>query len=76
MDEKINFHFPTKILSNEDFLPVDIQVLRNYYRNTFLELIDKVRINIKLRKIGRKRFIQTFIYRSILFWIIKSYTNN
>lgn len=44
MDEKINFHFPTKILTNEDFLPVDTQVLRNYYRNTFLELIDKVRM--------------------------------
>ena len=42
MDEKIEFHFPTKILEEKDFLPININVLINYYRNTFFQLIDKV----------------------------------
>lgn len=42
--EKIfNFYFPSEVLKNEDFMPVDIITLKNYYRNAFLELIDKVR---------------------------------
>ena len=42
MDEKIQFYFPTKILEKDDYLPVDTNVLKNYYRNTFLQLVDKV----------------------------------
>ena len=40
----IDFYFPTTLLESEDFLPFDISVLKDYYRNTFLQLIDKVRI--------------------------------
>ena len=45
MKEKkiIDFYFPTTVLKNEDFLPVDISVLKDYYRNTFMDLIDKVK---------------------------------
>ena len=48
MKEKkiIDFYFPTTVLKSEDFLPVDIFVLKDYYRNTFLQLIDKVRIYV------------------------------
>ena len=44
MEEKINFYFPTKELTSEDYSPIDISVLKNYYRNEFLKLMDKVRI--------------------------------
>ena len=43
-EKKFDFYFPTEILKNEDFSPVEILVLKDYYRNEFLELIDKVRI--------------------------------
>ena len=49
MEEKINFYFPTKELTKEDYLPVDTSVLKNYYRNTFLQLIDKVSKIYKLK---------------------------
>ena len=42
-NKKFDFYFPTEILNNEDFSPVELQVLKDYYRNAFLELIDKVR---------------------------------
>lgn len=42
-DKKIiDFYFPTTVLKQEDFAPLDISVLKDYYRNTFLDLIDKV----------------------------------
>ncbi len=49
MEEKINFYFPTKELTSEDYSPIDISVLTNYYRNTFLQLIVKVRKIIKIK---------------------------
>ena len=43
-DKKIiDFYFPTIVLKREDFLPIDVLVLKDYYRNTFLDLIDTVR---------------------------------
>ena len=46
-DKKIiDFYFPTTVLKSEDFLPIDVLVLKDYYRNTFLDLIDTVRKNI------------------------------
>ena len=39
----VDFYFPSNELNREDFLPVDILVLKDYYRNTFLQLVDKVR---------------------------------
>ena len=44
MVENIKFYFPTKILKSEDFTPVESLILKDYYRNAFLKLIDKVRI--------------------------------
>ena len=46
-DKKIiDFYFHTIVLKREDFLPIDVLVLKDYYRNTFLDLIDTVRKNI------------------------------
>ena len=42
-DDKIKFYFPTKLLENDDFSPVESSLLKDYYRNSFLKLIDKVR---------------------------------
>ena len=36
------------VLEKDDYLPVDTNVLKNYYRNTFLQLVDKVRKIYKL----------------------------
>jgi len=45
-DKKFDFYFPSEVLKDEDFSPVDIFILKDYYRNAFLELIDKVRFYI------------------------------
>ena len=45
-EKHFDFYFPSDILKSEDFAPVEIFVLKDYYRNAFLELIDKVRLNI------------------------------
>jgi hypothetical protein len=42
-EDKINFHFPSKILQNEDFSPIESTIFKDYYRNSFLKIIDKVR---------------------------------
>ena len=59
-DKKFDFYFPTEVLKDEDFSPVDIFILKDYYRNAFLELIDKVRFNInnifRLEKIYQKDY--------------------
>lgn len=59
-DKKFDFYFPTEVLKDEDFSPVDIFILKDYYRNAFLELIDKVRFNInnifRLEKIHQKDY--------------------
>ena len=59
-DKKFDFYFPSEVLKDEDFSPVDIFILKDYYRNAFLELIDKVRFNInnifRLEKIHQKDY--------------------
>lgn len=40
--KNFNFYFPSIELTKEDFLPFDIKVLQDYYRNSFLDLIDRV----------------------------------
>ena len=42
VEEKIKFYFPTKVLKTEDYSPVESMILKDYYRNSFLKLIDKV----------------------------------
>ena len=39
-EEIVDFYFPSNELNREDFLPVDILVLKDYYRNSFLSLIN------------------------------------
>ena len=59
-DKKFDFYFPSEVLKDEDFSPVDIFILKDYYRNAFLELIDKVRFYInnvfRLEKIYQKDY--------------------
>ena len=42
-EKNYDFYFPSNILKDEDFSPLETFVLKDYYRNSFLELIDKVR---------------------------------
>ena len=42
-ENNVNFYFPSKILKSEDFSPFETLILKDYYRNAFLKLIDKVR---------------------------------
>ena len=69
-EKKYDFYFPPNVLKEEDFSPVETSVLKSYYRNSFLELIDKVRnhkyINIKNITLVRKKFIKKIIYRQLL----------
>jgi len=44
-EDKINFPFPSKVLQSEDFSPVESSIIKNYYRNSFLKIIDRVRNN-------------------------------
>jgi hypothetical protein len=43
MKDDFKFYFPSKVLQNEDFSPVESSLLKDYYRNSFLKIIDKVR---------------------------------
>lgn len=45
-DDKIKFYFPSKPLKDEDFSPIESFVLKDYYRNAFLKIIEKVRLYI------------------------------
>jgi len=40
--KKYNFNFPSTVLKEEDFSPVETFIFKDYYRMYFLELIDKV----------------------------------
>ena len=71
-----NFSFPSKVLKPEDFSPVESSILKDYYRNSFLKIIDKVRNYfikkmIFLIKIDWSKYIKKIIYRLLLFWNIK-----
>ena len=78
-EKKFDFYFPSNILKDEDFTPIETFVLKDYYRNSFLELIDKVRnhkyINFKNQIIVRKRAIKKTIYRPLLLLCFKSSFN-
>ena len=78
-EKKFDFYFPSNILKDEDFTPIETFVLKDYYRNSFLELIDKVRnhkyINFKNQIIVRKRAIKKTIYRPLLLLCAESSFN-
>ena len=40
--EKIDFEFPTRIMKTEDFAPVQVLALKDYYKNVFTSLIESV----------------------------------
>lgn len=40
--DKIDFEFPTRILKTEDFAPVQVLALKDYYKNVFSSLIESV----------------------------------
>ena len=56
-EKKFDFYFPSEVLKKEDFSPVEIFVLKDYYRNTFLELIDKIGEDI-----SKKLFIDQYCF--------------
>lgn len=49
-EDKINFPFPSKVLQIEDFSPIESSIIKEYYRNSFLKIMDKVR-NLLLNNI-------------------------
>ena len=60
-EKKFDFYFPSEILKDEDFSPVEIFILKDYYRNAFLELMDKVRIYNYIIQIGKNISKRLFI---------------
>jgi hypothetical protein len=44
MEPNFDFYFPYKVLQSEEYSPIESIILKNYYRNEFLKLMDKVRI--------------------------------
>jgi hypothetical protein len=40
--KKFNFNFPSTVLEEKDFFPIETFIFKEYYRVSFLDLIDKV----------------------------------
>ena len=40
----MEFYFPTKTLKTEDYTPVQVLVLKEYYKNNFNAIIDEVNL--------------------------------
>lgn len=40
----MDFYFPTNVLTSEDFTPVQVMALKDYYKNYLFKLIDDVKI--------------------------------
>ena len=38
----MDFYFPTKVLKPEDYAPVQVLALKEYYKNYFNSIIDEV----------------------------------
>ena len=59
MKDDFKFYFPSKVLQNEDFSPVESSLLKDYYRNSFLKLLDKVSNKIMhlYNKVREKKYI-------------------
>lgn len=63
--DKIDFEFPTRILKTEDFAPVQVLALKDYYKNVFSSLIESVIFklyNIILYIVWKRRN-KNFIHR-------------
>jgi hypothetical protein len=44
----MNFYFPTQVLKTEDFAPVQVLALKEYYKTLFNNLLDEVNHILKL----------------------------
>ena len=44
----MDFYFPTQVLKTEDFAPVQVLALKEYYKNLFNNLLDEVNHILKL----------------------------
>ena len=42
VENRIKFYFPTTKLTQEDYSPIESELLKDHYRNSFLKLLDKV----------------------------------
>jgi hypothetical protein len=42
VEGRVKFYFPTTRLTKEDYSPIESELLKDYYRNSFLKLLDKV----------------------------------
>jgi hypothetical protein len=42
VEDKIKFYFPTTRLTKDDYSPIESELLKDHYRNSFLKLLDKV----------------------------------
>ena len=40
--KKYNFNFPSTVLKEEDFSPIETFAFKDYYRISFIELVQKV----------------------------------
>lgn len=38
----MEFYFPTKVLKAEDYSPVQVMILKEYYKDSFNRIIEKV----------------------------------
>ena len=46
VENRVKFYFPTTKLTQEDYSPIESELLKDHYRNSFLKLLDKVRNKI------------------------------
>ena len=67
--KKYNFYFQAETLKEEDFSPIEISILKDYYRNAFLEFMDKTDKNFGKKKV-KKLFVDNYCF-NILNDIIK-----
>jgi hypothetical protein len=42
VENRVKFYFPTTKLTQEDYSPIESELLKDHYRNSFLKLLDKV----------------------------------
>jgi len=42
VENRVKFYFPTTKLTPEDYSPIESELLKDHYRNSFLKLLDKV----------------------------------
>jgi hypothetical protein len=42
VENRVKFYFPTTQLTQEDYSPIESELLKDHYRNSFLKLLDKV----------------------------------